>query len=35
VHIRDLRYQGPDMTTLRDFGTISVTVPKAGIIESD
>jgi hypothetical protein len=28
VKIRDLRYQGPDMTTLRDFGTATVTVPK-------
>lgn len=29
VKIRDLRYQGPDMTTLRDFGTATVTVPKS------
>lgn len=28
VRIQDLRYQGPDMTILRDFGTVSVTVPK-------
>lgn len=28
VKIRDLRYQGPDMMTLRDFGTATVTVPK-------
>jgi inner membrane protein len=34
VRIRDLRYQGPDMTTLRDFGTATVTVPKP-VADSD
>lgn len=28
VKIRDLRYQGPDITNLRDFGTATVAVPK-------
>jgi inner membrane protein len=28
VHIQDLRYQGPDMTSSRGIGSVRVTVPK-------